>query len=82
MFLDRQSFFLAVPEPPRSSSSSSTANETITSRMSPPPNAIVHLMSQFRMDKAAEPKSMSLATLEKMSLRDTQHLLTENGLEK
>jgi hypothetical protein len=73
-------FFLDVPppEPPRSS----TANETITSRMSPPPHALVHLMSQFRMDKAAEPKSMSLATLEKMSLRDTQHLLTENGLEK
>ncbi len=39
-------------------------------------------MSQFRMDKAAEPMPISLKTLEKMSITDTQHLLAENGLEK
>jgi len=76
-----RSIFLAVPppEPPRPSSSSSTVNESTTI---PPSNSIVHLMSQFRMDKAAEPMPISSKTLEKMSITDTQHLLAENGLEK
>ncbi len=67
------------PEPPRPSSASSPVNEPTTN---PPSNALVHLMSQFRMDKAAEPMPISLKTLEKMSITDTQHLLAENGLEK
>ncbi len=39
-------------------------------------------MSQFRMDKASEPMPITLKTLEKMSITDTQHLLATNGLEK
>jgi hypothetical protein len=70
-------FFLAAPppEPPRPS----TVNESTTN---PPSSAIVHLMSQIRMDKASEPMPISLKTLEKMSITETQQLLAKNGLEK
>jgi hypothetical protein len=34
------------------------------------------------MDKASEPMPITLKTLEKMSITDTQHLLATNGLEK
>jgi hypothetical protein len=76
-----EEFFLAAPppEPPRPSS---TTNETMTMVTNAPANAIVHLMSQFRMDKASEPMPISLTTLEKMSITDTQRLLAESGLEK
>ncbi|CAF1504822.1 unnamed protein product [Adineta ricciae] len=75
------------PEPPRSAptqtaAATAVANETLASRTSPPPNTLVHLMSQFRMDKASEPMPISVTTLEKMSLKDTQHLLGEHGLDK
>ncbi len=72
--------FLAAPppEPPRPSSASASVNERATS----PPSAVVHLMSQFRMDKASEPMPITLKTLEKMSITETQRLLADNGLEK
>jgi hypothetical protein len=73
--------FLAAPspEPPRPSAA---ANETITTITSPSASALVHLMSQFRMDRASEPMPISVTTLEKMSITDTQHFLADNGLEK
>lgn len=77
-----RAFFFKVPPPEPPRSASSTSNETITTSTSPPANALVHLMSQFRMDKPSEPMPMSLSILEKMSLRDTQNLITENGLDK
>ena len=73
--------FLVAPaatEPSRPTSSAS--NEAAPH---PPAHALVHLMSQFRMDsKAPEPIPVSLSALEKMSITTTQRLLAENGLEK
>ncbi len=68
------------PEPPRPSSVAATA--TVNERATSPSSAIVHLMSQFRMDKASEPMPITLKTLEKMSITETQRLLADNGLEK
>jgi beta-lactam-binding protein with PASTA domain len=34
------------------------------------------------MDKASEPMPITLKTLEKMSITETQRLLADNGLEK
>jgi len=39
-------------------------------------------MSKFRIDNSSEPTPISVKTLEKMSITDTQYLLAENGLEK
>lgn len=81
MHAERSRLAAPPPEPPRPVATPVT-NEKLAANTSPPPNALVHLMSQFRMDKASEPMPISLATLEKLSLRDTQHLLDENGLER
>ncbi|CAF1443169.1 unnamed protein product [Adineta steineri] len=72
------------PEPPRPLSTATiaaAANETITTRATPPPNAIVHLMSQFRMDNVSAPMPITSATLEKMTPKETHNFLIENGLE-
>ncbi|CAF2494904.1 unnamed protein product [Rotaria sp. Silwood2] len=68
------------PAPPPQPSS--TINETTTTTSKAPPGALVHLMSQIRMDKPSGPMPISLINLEKLSVTDTQHLLAENGLEK
>lgn len=74
-----------VPAPQPSSTITTTTartNEVPRSTASSPPNSVVHLISQFRIDKQPAPIPVSLAILEKMSITDTQHLLAENGLEK
>ncbi|CAF1161959.1 unnamed protein product [Rotaria sp. Silwood1] len=68
------------PAPPPQPSS--TINETTTTISNAPSGALVHLLSQFRMDKASGPMPISLTNLEKMSVTDTQRLLADNGLEK
>ncbi|CAF4901387.1 unnamed protein product, partial [Rotaria sp. Silwood1] len=68
------------PAPPPQPSS--TINETTTTISNAPSGALVHLLSQFRMDKASGPMPISLKNLEKMSVTDTQRLLADNGLEK
>jgi len=68
-----------APPPEPSRPLSSTVNESTTN---PPSNSIVQLMSKFRIDNSSEPTPISVKTLEKMSITDTQYLLAENGLEK
>ena len=74
---------LAVPLPETSRPSSAVAAAAVNEPTAGvPPNALVHLMSQFRMDKASEPMPISIKTLEKMSITDTQRFLADSGLEK
>lgn len=76
--IENVSFVSAAP----SAQPSSTINDTTSSKTSPTHGVLVHLMSQFRMDKLSEPMPISLSDLEKMSITDTQSLLVESGLEK
>lgn len=66
---------------PAARTTSPTTSET-NSTMNTSSSALTHLMSQFRMDKVADPMPISLANWEKLSITDTQRLLAENGLEK
>lgn len=69
-----------VPIPAARATSPTTSETNLT--MNTSSSALTHLMSQFRMDKAADPMPISLANWEKLSITDTQRLLAENGLEK
>ena len=54
----------------------------MTTTTASPGSAIVHLMSQFRMERALEPVPAKTINFEKLSITETQDFLAKNGLEK
>lgn len=65
-----------VPSPDPIRAQNTTLNEIPTA------GALANLMTQLRMDKPSEKKSVSFANWEQFSITDTQRLLANNGFEK